>query len=166
MQAVQIYIETSVKPPRKGALWYGYVLEYLINGQPYTKSDFGYFSEETPNRAALQAVMEGVKRLKRPCHVTIHTNNSYVLTGIRDRMEWWKKEDWKNARGQEIKHADLWQKLYYELSIHETETGSSPAYESWMMAEMKRRECERINVSKRKEKKEEKETQPQHSAEL
>lgn len=148
MQEVNIYIETNIRPPRKGDIWYGYVLEYIVNGEPYTKGGFARIENTTPNRAVLEACVEAVARVKRPCKITIHTDNLYVATGIRDRMDWWAKDNWLNAKKQEISHCTLWQKLYYELSIHEKAVGSSQEYSKWLLSEIERREYERINVSK------------------
>jgi ribonuclease HI len=64
----------------------------------------------TNNRMELLAVIEGLKALKEPCDVTIISDSSYVVKGIIEWLESWKKRDFKK-----VKNPDLW-KEYIEVS--------------------------------------------------
>jgi ribonuclease HI len=64
----------------------------------------------TNNRMELLAVIEGLKALKEPCDVTIVSDSSYVVKGIIEWLEGWKKRDFKK-----VKNPDLW-KEYIEVS--------------------------------------------------
>lgn len=64
----------------------------------------------TNNRMELLAVIEGLKALKEPCDVTIVSDSSYVVKGIIEWLEGWKKRDFKK-----VKNHDLW-KEYIEVS--------------------------------------------------
>jgi ribonuclease HI len=64
----------------------------------------------TNNRMELLAVIEGLKALKEPCDVTIISDSSYVVKGIIEWLEGWKKRDFKK-----VKNHDLW-KEYIEVS--------------------------------------------------
>jgi ribonuclease HI len=64
----------------------------------------------TNNRMELLAVIEGLRALKEPCDVTIVSDSSYVVKGIIEWLEGWKKRDFKK-----VKNHDLW-KEYIEVS--------------------------------------------------
>ncbi|MDX1809166.1 MAG: ribonuclease HI [Sulfurospirillaceae bacterium] len=64
----------------------------------------------TNNQMELKAVIEGLKALKSPCEVEITSDSTYVVKGINEWLENWKKRDFKK-----IKNPDLW-KEYVEVS--------------------------------------------------
>lgn len=65
----------------------------------------------TNNRMELQAVIEALKTLKRPCKVVLHTDSQYVQKGMTQWLAGWKQRQWRNASKQPVKNADLWQEL-------------------------------------------------------
>lgn len=82
------------------------------------KSLWGGESETTNNRMELNAVIEGLAALKRPCEVTLTSDSTYVLKGIQEWMPNWKKRGWKTASKQPVKNVDLWQKLDAVIGEH------------------------------------------------
>jgi ribonuclease HI len=85
---------------------WGVLLDY--RGQ--RKSLNGYHAQTTNNRMELTAVIEGLKALKRPCEIDLHTDSKYVMQGINEWMNAWKQNGWKNV--------DLWQSLESEAARH------------------------------------------------
>ena len=73
----------------------------------------------TNNRMELTAAIEGLGALKKPCKVRLVTDSQYVLKGVTEWMEGWKKRGWKTASKQPVKNVDLWQKLDSALGPHE-----------------------------------------------
>lgn len=76
----------------------------------------------TNNRMELQAVIEGLSRLKRRTRVHIVTDSAYVKKGITQWMRGWKSRNWhrKTSRGlQPVKNVDLWKKLDRLLEKHD-----------------------------------------------
>jgi len=71
----------------------------------------GGAAETTNNRMELQAVIEGLKALKRPCTVDVFTDSQYVQKGISEWIHGWKRKGWKTAAKKPVKNADLWQAL-------------------------------------------------------
>lgn len=71
----------------------------------------GYEAETTNNRMEMTAVIEGLRALKRGCHVTIYTDSKYVLQGLTEWLPNWKKRGWKTADKKPVKNVDLWQEL-------------------------------------------------------
>ena len=82
------------------------------------KSLWGGEAETTNNRMELNAVIEGLGALKRPCAVTLTSDSTYVLKGIQEWMPNWKKRGWKTASKQPVKNVDLWQKLDAVIGEH------------------------------------------------
>ncbi len=83
----------------------------LHGGEPHT----------TNNRMELQAAIEGLKSLKRPCQVILTTDSSYVKDGIQKWMANWKKNGWKTASKKPVKNADLWQQLDLLSARHQVQ---------------------------------------------
>ena len=72
----------------------------------------------TNNRMELMAVIEGLKALKAPSSVTIHTDSRYVMDGAQSWLKGWKVKDWKTADKKPVKNEDLWRTLDTELQKH------------------------------------------------
>ena len=77
-------------------------------GQPLT----------TNNRMELTAVIEGLAALNKPSHVKLVGDSEYVLKGISQWLDGWKRRGWRKADKSPVLNADLWQKLDELLSRH------------------------------------------------
>lgn len=90
------------------------------------KSGSGGASETTNNRMELQAVIEGLRSLKKRCHVSLYSDSNYVLQGLQTWMAGWKKKGWvriEGGRKKPLKNVELWQQLdelvnQHKLSYH------------------------------------------------
>ena len=67
----------------------------------------------------LQAAIEALNALKRPCRVEIHTDSVYVRDGITKWIHGWKRNGWRTADKKPVKNADLWQDLVDAAGRHE-----------------------------------------------
>lgn len=67
--------------------------------------------ETTNNRMELRAVIEGLRALSRPCRVLVTTDSQYVMKGMTEWIEGWKRKNWRTADKKPVKNADLWQAL-------------------------------------------------------
>lgn len=85
------------------------------------KELYGFSKSTTNNRMELMAVIEGLKILKRPCNIHLNTDSKYVLQGITEWLENWKKNGWKTAAKKAVKNEDLWKLLEKEASRHNIE---------------------------------------------
>ena len=76
--------------------------------------------ETTNNRMELTAVIEALKALKTVCNITLYTDSKYVMCGITEWLENWKKNGWRtsNKKG-DVKNVDLWQQLDELIKRHE-----------------------------------------------
>ena len=78
---------------------WGVILSYQMN----EKTLKGYEPQTTNNRMELTAVIEGLRSLKRCCDVDLNTDSKYVLQGINQWIENWKKNGWKTASKKPVK---------------------------------------------------------------
>jgi ribonuclease HI len=116
MQRVEIATDGACKgnPGRGGwgaLLRMGGVEKELSGGEKHT----------TNNRMELMAAIEGLKALKRPCHVTLSTDSRYVMDGLTKWIHGWMKNGWKTASKQPVKNADLWMALLEAAKPHRVE---------------------------------------------
>jgi len=77
--------------------------------------------ETTNNRMEMMAAIEALKSLKRPMHVRIHTDSTYLRNGITQWISGWKARGWKTADKKPVKNVDLWQALEGAIERHEVE---------------------------------------------
>lgn len=82
---------------------------------------YGGAADTTNNRMELQAAIEGLKALSRPCHVVLTTDSVYVKNGITLWMDSWKSKGWKTAARKPVKNIDLWQALDQQNQRHEVD---------------------------------------------
>lgn len=82
------------------------------------KELYGYDAETTNNRMELTAVIESLKALNRACQIELHTDSKYVLQGITQWIDGWKKNGWKTAAKKPVKNEDLWRELDLQVAHH------------------------------------------------
>lgn len=75
--------------------------------------------ETTNNRMEMMAVICGAEALKQDCRVDIFTDSVYVMKGMTEWLEGWKKRGWKTAGRKPVKNVDLWQRLELALERHQ-----------------------------------------------
>ena len=93
----------------------------LMRSGRHEKTMHGGEKNTTNNRMELQAVIEALKSLKRPCHVVLHTDSQYVQKGMTEWITGWKARQWRTAAKQPVKNADLWQQLDEVAALHTIE---------------------------------------------
>jgi ribonuclease HI len=95
----------------------GWGVLLLWNG--HQKELHGGARDTTNNRMELQAVIEGMRALKRRVPVTIHTDSQYVMKGITEWLRHWKARGWRTAAKKPVKNEDLWRELDGLLQGHD-----------------------------------------------
>ena len=98
---------------------WAYILRHLPTGKESEQS--GGEPETTNNRMELQAVVQGLSKLKRPCRVELFTDSVYVGKGISEWMQKWKSNGWKRkerSRLVAVKNEDLWRQLDALIQKH------------------------------------------------
>ncbi|WP_320666477.1 ribonuclease HI [Prochlorococcus sp. MIT 1307] len=87
----------------------------LIRFEDGTVKEFGgHEAQTTNNRMELQAVLEILNCLKNlPLHpnLTIRTDSKYLINGMNNWMQGWKRNGWRTSSGKPVLNQDLWQLL-------------------------------------------------------
>ncbi|MGE0329541.1 MAG: ribonuclease HI [Ramlibacter sp.] len=106
MNTIDIYTDGACKGNPGPGGW-----GVLLKSGDTEKELFGGEAVTTNNRMEMQAVIEALGALKRPCAVTLHVDSQYVLKGMTEWLPGWKAKGWRTAAKQPVKNVDLWQKL-------------------------------------------------------
>ncbi|WP_336959298.1 ribonuclease HI [Sphingobium aquiterrae] len=93
----------------------------VIRSGEHEKELSGGEALTTNNRMELQAAIEALNALKRPCRVILSTDSNYVKDGITKWIFGWQKNGWKTADRKPVKNAELWQALLEAVKRHRIE---------------------------------------------
>ncbi|EQD29427.1 ribonuclease HI [Ferrovum myxofaciens] len=80
---------------------------------------WGGVAQTTNNRMELQAVIEGLTALTRPCEVELYTDSQYVQKGIQEWIHAWRRNGWLTSARKPVRNADLWQILWEATQRHQ-----------------------------------------------
>ena len=93
----------------------------LIRFDSVEKKIFGGQANTTNNQMELSAAIEGLAILKEPCNVELFTDSKYVMDGITQWIQNWKKNNWRTAAKKDVKNKELWQKLDQLITQHQVQ---------------------------------------------
>ena len=93
----------------------------LIRLDAIEKEIFGGQADTTNNQMALTAAIEGLAALKERCSVELYTDSKYVMDGITQWIQNWKKNNWRTSGKKDVKNKELWQKLDQLISQHQVQ---------------------------------------------
>lgn len=89
------------------------------NGEIEKRWLSGKETDTTFNRMSLIAALEGIEILKEPCQIKLYTQCRFLKNCIeQDSVEKWQRQEWKNARGKDVAHKELWQQFLTEMEFH------------------------------------------------
>ena len=93
----------------------------LMSGE--NRKEFSGFEKETTNnKMELTAVIEALKKLKKPCNVKLYSDSAYVVNAfLQGWLENWKNNGWRGADKKPVKNIELWTELDELLQIHTVE---------------------------------------------
>lgn len=92
-------------------LWKGKERE-MIGGAPDT----------TNNRMEMMAVIEGLKALKKPCYVKIHSDSALIVNTFKKGwIESWQQRGWRKSNKKPVENRDLWEKMLKAMEPHTIE---------------------------------------------
>ncbi|MGI9483671.1 MAG: ribonuclease HI [Hyphomicrobiales bacterium] len=113
VQQVDIFTDGACSGNPGPGGW-GAILRYGDNEKELN----GGAADTTNNRMELQAAIDSLKALKRPCQVDLYTDSVYVRDGITKWLHNWKRNGWRTAAKKPVKNADLWQELTEAMAAH------------------------------------------------
>lgn len=115
-QIVQMYTDGACRGNPGPGGW-GVLLRY--GGAE--KTLHGGEAMSTNNRMELTAVIKGLEALTKPCDVLITTDSKYVLKGVTEWMNNWKKRNWRTASKKPVLNVELWKQLDELVAKHSIE---------------------------------------------
>ncbi len=87
--------------------WAAIVIE---NGDKLTELG-GRVEHTTNNRMELEAALRALEFLPEQAVVTIHTDSSYLISGMTKWVAGWKRNGWQTSTKIEVLNRDLWSAL-------------------------------------------------------
>lgn len=74
----------------------------------------------TNNRMEMRAVIEGLKALKKPCTVHIHSDSALIVNAFNQNwIKNWIKKDWRKSDKKPVENRDLWEEMLEAMEIHD-----------------------------------------------
>lgn len=98
----------------------GWAALLLWNGKEKELS--GGCSDTTNNRMEMRAVIEGVRALKKPCHIKIHSDSALIINAFTKHwIRNWLKNGWRKADKKPVENRELWEEMIQVLKSHQVE---------------------------------------------
>ncbi len=91
----------------------------LLKCGPTTKEISGCEPDTTNNRMEMMAVIEALRRLKRPCRIILTTDSQYVMKGMTQWIHGWIKKNWMNSQKKPVLNKDLWEEMLQLSKPHQ-----------------------------------------------
>ena len=74
----------------------------------------------TNNIMEITAVIEALKKLKRPCNVDLYSDSAYVVNCFNNGWIYsWIKNNWRTSNKEPVKNKELWEELYNLVKLHD-----------------------------------------------
>jgi ribonuclease HI len=83
----------------------------LIRSPEGVREICGSAANTTNNRMELQAAIEGLRAVPAPSPVTVFSDSEYLIKGMTEWIEGWKRRNWKNSAKKSVENRDLWETL-------------------------------------------------------
>ena len=108
---IKIYTDGScLKNPGDG----GWAAIIIKNEE--SKEMSGSERNTTNNRMEIVAAIKALKTFSEKSDIIIYTDSKYLMNGINDWINNWKKNNWKTSNKKDVKNVDLW-KIIDELNL-------------------------------------------------
>ncbi len=92
----------------------------LLRMGSHEKELSGGEAATTNQQMELQAAVEALKALNKPCNITIHSDSKYVVQGMSEWIHNWKQKGWKTAGKKPVSNLERWQELDSLAAKHQT----------------------------------------------
>jgi ribonuclease HI len=76
--------------------------------------------QTTNNRMEMQAAIEALKALKKPCIVKIHSDSALIINAFTQGwIENWQKRGWRKSNKKPVENKELWQNMLEAMKPHD-----------------------------------------------
>ena len=65
----------------------------------------------TISEMELVAALQALRSLKDPAQIDLHSDSEYLIYGMRAFVFRWQRHGWRNRRGTQLQHRELWAEL-------------------------------------------------------
>ena len=91
---------------------------YFRDGSVYELG--GAEAQTTNNRMEMQAVIEALNALKKPCLVKIHSDSALIINAFQQGwIKNWQKRGWRKSNKKPVENKELWQAMLQAMKPHE-----------------------------------------------
>lgn len=111
----------------------------LLRWEGHEKELSGGVSHTTNNRMEITAAIKGFEALKKPFHVIVVTDSTYLKNGMTRWLPEWQKREWQTAQKKPVQNVDLWMHLHQIVAPYTVEW-------QWVAAHKGHPENERVDV--------------------
>lgn len=149
MQKVNLYITVKAKGIRTTEGYWSYVLETIWKGETWTKERTESEANATINVLHLMALYRALERMRKSSRIKVYTDSAYLAGAINNNwLDAWAHNDWKTAKGEPVKNAEIWKEIWQQAMEHEidVEVVETHAYKSWQQEQIRKAEKEAENV--------------------
>lgn len=84
---------------------------FVLSSNGRVREGAGREPKTTNNRMEIRAAAEALSALPPGVAATVVTDSSYLANGASKWLHGWRRKGWKTATGDDVKNADLWQKM-------------------------------------------------------
>ena len=119
-----------------------YLIECVMSPENIeTREGYVSFADTTEERITLTALVKALSRFNKRCDLNIFTKCGGVFCALdTGRALTYAKAEYRNAKGDQIKNAELWDLLLEHLERHEWKISKEDhSYMSYMASELKKR---------------------------
>lgn len=143
MKVVDIYIDTSVKGPKRQDGKALFILAFVTaSGKTADRGNWVHKEDTTENQLTLLALEAALKHLKAACYLVIHLECNYAAAALTNGwIQEWKNNGWQTAKKKPVSDAEIWQSILSLLEKHEfeVELGQEHTYRAWMKRELEKK---------------------------
>ena len=140
LKEVNLYIDTSIRGPKRKAGAYGYVLEYKAAQGPVTRTKVEKTEYETTEHQSLcRALLEALKRINTQCRLVIYTDCEYIGSVFSNHwISEWYYNGWQTKKNTSVANAELWKEIE-EIVRHldvQVKVKEDHTYKEWLRREV------------------------------
>ena len=72
----------------------------------------------TNNRMEMTGAIRALELLNRPCEVVVVTDSQYLVKGMTEWINGWRRKGWVNSKKEAVLNRDLWERLLELSATH------------------------------------------------
>lgn len=135
-----VYVDSTIKNPKRGEGTAMYLLEYVTDKGPATAKEFIHLPDTTEDAIILTALIEALGHFLKKTEIKLFVKSPGVFNAISSgRIQKARIDGFLNAKGQSIKNAELWAIFLSMIPKHSwTITDEDHSYSNWMKDELKK----------------------------